>query len=395
MGADVNQNTVGKTAYAATFVVLAACSAEETAPPDAGDIGFAVSDEVPLYEVDAGWPGPLPSNWILGQVSGIAVDRRDHVWIVHRPRSLTAHEMAAVQNPPTADCCAPAPSVIEFDADGRFVQAWGGPSWDQASSSWMDPDDDWPQQEHGIFVDAEDNVWLAGNGADDHIVLKMRPDGTRLLTIGRVGETGGSNDSERLGRPADIAVNTGTREVFVADGYGNRRVIVFNMDNGAYKRHWGAYGNVPSDDALPAYRPGAEPARDFLGPVHSVIVSGDGRLYVADRSANRIQVFEPDGKFVAEAVLAAWTLDQGSAWDIAGSAFAGDRWLFVADGHNKKVWILDRESLETLGSFGRGGRQAGQFEWVHNIAVDSRGNLYTAEVNTGKRVQKFYAVATE
>ncbi len=300
-----------------------------------------------------------------------------------------------MQNPPTADCCVPAPSVIEFDAEGAFIQAWGGPTWDQDSASWLDAADDWPNSEHGIFVDAEDNVWLAGNGESDHIVLKMRSDGTRLLTIGRLEQTGGSNDTERLGRPADIAVDVDAREVFVADGYGNRRIIVFNMDNGAYKRHWGAYGEVPDDEPLPEYEPGAEPARNFSGPVHSVALSGDGLVYVADRTGDRIQAFRYDGTYVAESIIASWTLDQGSVWDIVPSADSDQRWLFVADGHNKKIWIVDRASLEVASSFGRGGRQAGQFEWVHNIAIDSQGNLYTSEVNTGKRVQKFRRVNSE
>ena len=350
------------------------------------------SDElsvVPRYQVDAAWPGELPNNWILGQVAGISVDQHDHVWLVHRPRTLTAHEAGAVQNPPTADCCAPAPSVIEFDADGNFVQAWGGPTWDQESASWLDPQYDWPENEHGIFVDAEDNVWLGGNGENDHIVLKMSKEGTHLLTIGRLNETGGSNDTERLGRPADIFVDVNAREVFIADGYTNRRVIVFNMETGAYMRHWGAYGTMPSDDELPAYEPDAQPAVDFSGPVHAIELTSDGLVYVADRSSNRIQVFQHDGTFVLETIIGAWTLDQGSVWDIERSAFAGDRWLFVADGHNKKIWILERNNLDVVGTFGRGGRQAGQFEWVHNIAADSQGNLYTSEVNTGKRVQKF------
>lgn len=344
---------------------------------------------IPQYDVDASWPGELPDKWILGQVAGIAVDRHDHVWLVHRPRTLTAHEAGAVQYPQTADCCVPAPAVIEFDEEGKFVKAWGGPDWDQQTSTWIDPDYDWPQNEHGIFADAEDHIWIAGNGDNDHIVVKMDRDGKQLLTIGRLHETGGSNDTERLGRPADIFVDVAAREVFVADGYRNRRVIVFDMDSGAYKRHWGAYGNRPGDAELPAYEPGTVPFRDFSGPVHALELTADGLLYVADRSSNRIQVFHRDGRFVREAVLAPWTLDQGAVWDIESAAFAQNRWLFVADGHNKKIWIVERDSLKIAGSFGRGGRQAGQFEWVHNIVADSRGNLYTAEVNTGKRVQKF------
>lgn len=352
----------------------------------------------PEFRVDPFWPEPLPDNWILGQVAGIAVDRRDHVWVVHRPRSITEHEAGAVQNPPTADCCAPAPAVIEFDRQGRVVQAWGGPRWDQASAAWVEPEDPWPSMEHGIFVDAEGNVWLAGNGENtptDHIVVKLSSTGERLLTIGVPGETGGSNDVERLGRPADVHVDTAAREVFVADGYGNRRVIVFDADTGAYKRHWGAYGRTPNDEPNAPYSPSASPARNYTGPVHAVVRSADGLLYVADRTSNRIQVFRPSGEYVTEGVIAPWTLSQGSVWDIEIGPGEGQPWLFVADGHNKKIWIVDRASLEVQGSFGRGGRQAGQFEWLHNVAADSAGNLYTAEVNTGKRVQRFLRVAPE
>ncbi|HEU4619577.1 MAG TPA: hypothetical protein VFV10_16190 [Gammaproteobacteria bacterium] len=353
----------------------------------------------PRYTVDASWPQPLPNDWILGQVAGIAVDREDHVWIIQRPRSVTADEAAAVQNPPTAECCVPAPSVMELDRDGKLVQAWGGPVWNRRTSTWDAPAGDWPESEHGIFVDADGFVWIAGNAASDGIVLKLRADGTHVLTIGRPGETGGSNDTAHLNRPADIAVDTAAHEVYVADGYGNRRVIVFDSETGAYKRHWGAYGERPDDAPLPAYAPGAGPARQFRGgtpmngAVHSVVLARDGLVYVADRQSDRIQVFRHDGQFVLEKLLAPATLDVGSVWDLALDPSPGEPWLLVADGSNKKVWILDRASLGTVGSFGRGGRQAGQFNWVHNLAIDSAGNVYTAEVNTGKRVQKFRRVA--
>ena len=347
------------------------------------------SSAAPQYRIDPFWPKPLPNNWIIGQVSGLAVDLHDHIWIVHRPRSLTAHEAAAAQNPPTADCCVPAPSIIEFDPEGNVVQAWGGPTWNQDLGEWVDPEDGWPANEHGLFVDHEDNLWMGGNGMDDHVVLKMSPSGERLLTIGYWYETGGSNDPQRLGRPADIAVDPETREVFVADGYLNHRIVVFDADTGEYKRHWGAYGERPDDEPWPEYDPEAEQFRGYRNPVHTVRLSVDGLLYMTDRTSNRIQVFLRDGTFMREAIIAPQTLDQGSAWDLALSSDPAQAWLFMADGHNKKIWVISREDLAVAGSFGQGGRQAGQFEWVHNIASDSRGNLYTAEVNTGKRIQKF------
>jgi DNA-binding beta-propeller fold protein YncE len=385
---------------ASALVWLSAAHGQQAAQPSPEPARGAVEParaalEPPHYAVDASWPKTLPNDWILGQVAGIAVDGEDHIWIIQRPKSVTEDEAAAVQNPPTAECCAPAPSVIEFDRDGRVLQGWGGPVWNRRTSSWETPPGDWPASEHGIYVDGEGYVWIAGNAESDGIVLKLRGDGTHVLTIGRPGQTGGSNDTMHLNRPADIAVDTAAHEVYVADGYGNRRVIVFDSETGAYKRHWGAYGERPEDGPVPAYAPGAGPARQFRGgtpgngAVHAVVLSHDGLVYVADRQSDRIQAFRPGGEFVLEKLVAPGTLDIGSVWDLAIDPSPGEPWLLVADGANKKIWVLDRASLETVGSFGRGGRQAGEFNWVHNLAIDSAGNVYTAEVNTGKRVQKF------
>lgn len=348
----------------------------------------ALAQDAPQFGVDAAWPLQLPDKFILGQVAGISVDSSDHVWLVQRPKSLAQSEMGMLLDPPLGECCTPAPAVIEFDETGAFVQAWGGPTWDVASQSWQQPEV-WPLNEHGILVDAEGSVWLGGNGDSDHRVYRYSRTGELQLTIGIPGETGGSNDTARLGRPADLAVDTVAREVYVADGYLNRRVIVFDSDTGAYKHHWGAYGERPDDTALPAYQPGAVPARQFRGAVHSVDLSRDGLVYVADRGNDRIQVFNRDGSFVTEAFIAPATLGNGSVWDMVLSPDPEQRWIFLADGQNMKVWVLDRATLSIVSSFGRGGRQAGQFDWVHNIATDSRGNLYTAEVNNGRRVQKF------
>ena len=359
-----------------------------------GTAAAAVSGQVPAYEVDASWPRPLPNDWILGQVAGIAIDSQDHVWIIQRPRTLTAHEAGAVQNPPPTDCCVPAPSIMEFSAEGDVLRAWGGPVWNQETAEWDTPADGWPEQEHGIFVDHEDNIWIGGNGADDHVVLKYSPDGERLLMLGQWNETRGSNDPDHLGRPADVYVDPDTDEVYVADGYRNRRVIVFDADTGEYKRHWGAYGNTPDDSIeLGDYDADADPHESFRNPVHAVRISNDGLVYIADRAGDRLQVFNKDGSFVEEGLFAAWTSIQGSAWDIEFSNDPEQTWVFVADGANMKVWILRRDGLEVSGSFGHGGRQAGQFNWVHNLTADSDGNLYTAEVNTGKRIQKFRLVA--
>jgi len=346
------------------------------------------AQSAPRYVVDASWPMDLPNNMIIGQVSGIAVSSDDHIWIVHRPKSITESQMGQVLDPPLSECCTPAPSVIEFDQDGNFIQAWGGATWDRDNQQWLDPDYDWPMSEHGIFVDDEDNVWLAGNN-ENHIVTRFTRDGQHLMTIGIPGETGGSNDTQRLGRPADVAVDTQANEVYVADGYLNRRVVVFDSETGEYKRHWGAYGERPHDDPLPGYSVDMEPSGQFMGPVHSVLLGPEDRVYVSDRTGNRLQVFEKDGTFIREAFLSPATLGNGSVWDIEVSPFDSGRWLFVADGRNMTLRIVDRQNMTIVDSIGRGGHQAGQFDWVHNLAVDSQGNLYTSEVNNGRRVQKF------
>lgn len=351
----------------------------------------ALAQSQSAYQVDADWPAMLPDSQIIGQVAGIAVDDNDSVWVLHRPKSLSNDEKGLVLNPPISLCCKPAPSVLHFSANGELLDAWGGPSWDQTSQQWLQSESDWPMTEHGIFVDSEGFVWIGGNQDEggQHIVVKYSAEGRHLLTIGMPGETAGSNDTARLGRPSDIAVDISAREVFIADGYGNRRIAVFNSDSGDYKRHWGAYGNRPDDSLLPAYSALDAPSQQFRGPVHAVVIGPDDRLYVADRTGNRIQVFEKDGTFVKEALLAPMTLGNGAVWDIAISPLEDFHWLFIADGTNRKIWRLDRESLEVKDSFGQGGRQAGQFDWVHNVAVDSQGNLYTSEVNNGRRIQKF------
>ena len=384
----------GDAAEMPTAEAVAAADDGSTAGGSADDV--AAANEAPQFEVDPSWPRQLPNRWSLGQVSGIATDSQDNVWIIQRPRSLTEHEMGAAHNPPWHDCCMPAPSVIAFGPAGEVIHAWGGPTWDQESGVWVEPED-WPANEHGIFVDYQDNVWIAGNGMSDHVVLKFTPGGERLLRIGEWQTTMGSNDPGTLGRPADITVDPETHEVYIADGYLNRRVIVFDADTGEYKRHWGAFGNVPDDTVdTSEYLPDAEPLQVWHNPVHAVRIANDGLVYIADRMGNRIHVFNKDGSFVQEGRFADWTIGgQGAAWDIEFSGDPQQQWLFAADGANKKVWILERDSLEVVGSFGHGGRQAGQFEWVHNVAADSFGNLFTAEVNTGKRVQKWVPVGAQ
>jgi len=321
----------------------------------------------PRYEVDASWPKPLPNRWRMGQASGVAVDVRDHVWVLQRPRTLAE----AASGAPTARsvCCLPAPAVMQFDGAGTLVQAWGGPG-----SGY-----EWPTSEHGIHVDTAGHVWVAGNGEHDHQVLKFTRDGRFLLQIGRAHATGGDADTAHLGRPAAMHVDVPANEVYVADGYANHRVIVFDATTGVYKRHWGAGGRPPGE-------PGVKP---FATPVHCVRMSRDGLLYVCDRRNNRVQVFRRDGTFVKELMVAPATRGSGSVWDVDFSHDAPQLHLYAADGENNTVWALLRENGRVLTRFGRSGRAAGQFHWVHNIAVDSRGNIYTTEVDDAQRAQKF------
>ena len=334
---------------------------------------------VPQFQVDPFWPKPLPNNWLLGQVSGIATDKYDRIWVVHRPSSLTPRERAAEQNPPEARCCVAAPPVLVFDQSGNLLRHWGGPGQGYQ----------WPESEHGIFVDANDFVWLAGNGKKDGQLLKFTMDGKFVLQIGKSGQGNDSNSTERLGSPADVAVDVTAKEVFAADGYGNRRVVVFDSETGAYKRHWGAYGKPPSDEKTPPYDPAKPASQQFGNPVHCIRIDKDGLVYACDRTNDRLQIFRKDGTFVSEHIYEKATRGTGSVYDLVFSPDKEQTFIYMIDGMNGEVRIVDRASKETLGRFGRPGRQVGQFTALHNIAADGQGNIYTAEVNTGQRIQKF------
>jgi len=334
----------------------------------------------PAFEVDPLWPKPLPNHWLLGMTIGVWVDEQDHVWIIHRSSAtLNANERGAEVDPPTGECCRGAPPVLVFDQAGNLVRHWGGPGQGY----------EWPQSNHGIFVDYKGNVWIGGNGEKDAHILKFTKDGKFLLQVGRFGNNKGSNDLENFGRVAKIFVDPKTNEAFVADGYGNRRVAVIDADTGKMKRYWGAYGNRPQDGPLAPFNPDAPPSQQFRNPVHCSDVSNDGFVYVCDRQANRLQVFTKDGKFVKEQWYARRSLSEGSVWDVAFSRDPEQRYLFMADGRNQKVRIILRETLEEITNFGDGGRQPGQFFGVHSVATDSKGNLYTTETYEGKRLQKF------
>ena len=358
------------------FVVAALGWGAGRLEPEAG----AQANPVPQFEVDPFWP-KMPEQWILGQVSGIAVDARDHIWILQRPWSLNSDEKAGN---PEAKCCREAPPVLEFDADGNYIQGWGGEG----------PGFEWPRDEHGIFVDAKSNVWISSAGGPrlsertENQILKFTRDGKFLLQVGRRGQSKGSLDTANFNNAADIFVYARTNEAFVADGYVNRRVIVLDAETGAFKRMWGAYGNQPDDTVRDRLQPEGPGPQQF-NTVHGIRVSEDGLVYVADRMNNRLQIFGIDGSFKQEVFVERRTRLLGTAFSVAFSPDPQQQYLYLADAGNGRIHIFDRKTMKEVGGFGRIGHYAGQFVFLHNVAADSKGNLYTAEVGTGRRAQKF------
>jgi hypothetical protein len=416
------QRTVGATIAALLAITIGGALTNPRGTSVVAQARGGASAQAPAFQVDPLWPKPLPNHWILGSVTGVAVDSRDHIWIVHRGAdSLTARtENGLGTDPPTAEeCCRPAPAVLEFDSAGSLVSSWGGPGQGY----------DWPMTPGGIAVDAKGNVWITaagwpeppaarGGGAgrgraagaagaagatgagaapaptppparpfDAHI-LKFSATGQFLQQFGKPGTSEGSAGKATFNRPAGLAFDASANEIYVADGYTNRRIVVVDATTGAYKRHWGAYGTAPDDATLPPYDPAASPAKQFR-TVGCVKLSHDGQVYVCDRQNNRIQVFRKDGTFVKEVIVSKGTLGNGSVWDIALSPDAAQRYLLVADGQDHTVAILVRETLAANGTLGSGGRWPGGFYAVGSVAFDSKGNLYTGETFEGKRVQKF------
>ena len=373
----MTRTLITATAFGTTLIVLGAAQ-YMLGRVVAAQAGKAV--QAPRFEVDPYWPKPLPNHWILGSTIGVDVDAQDHVWIIHRSSAtLNPDERGAELNPPLAECCKGAPPVLEFDQAGNLVRSWGGPG----------AGFEWPQSNHGITVDGKGVVWIGGNGANDGQVLKLTKDGKFIKQFGFGWASAGSNDPWAFRQPAKIFVDDAKNEAYISDGYGNHRVAVIDTETGVFKRYWGAYGNKPSDENPGRYNPSAPPAQQFRNPVHCAELSKDQFLYVCDRVNNRIQVFTPEGKFVKEQFIAKATLSAGAVWDIDFSKDAQQTYLYLADGQNQKVHILDRQSLQVLTSFGDGGRQPGQFFGTHSIAVDSKGNIYTTETYEGKRVQRF------
>jgi hypothetical protein len=356
----------------------------------------AQTRQVPKFEVEAGWP-KIPNGWVLGQVASAASDEQDHIWLLHRPRVVRPDQKTG-------------PPVMEFDNAGNYIQGWGG---DGAGY-------DWPSSEHGIYVDYKGFVWIGGQGNEDQI-LKFTKAGKFVLQIGKGGSKKTNQDTKNFFKPADVFVYPKTNELFVADGYGNKRIIVFDADTGAYKRMWGAYGNVPMDDAPPAAaggRAGAAagggrgrpdlariPAKELsatdrtpeqFSTIHGVKVSNDGLVYAADRGGKRVQVFTVEGKYLQQIWIDRWCEQIGSgcgngqtAASVAFSADPQQQFLYVASRSPGRIWVYDRKTLQPLSSFGRLGVEPGEVYVLHHMTTDTKGNLYTSEVEDGRRIQKF------
>ena len=366
--------------------------------------------QAPIFEVEPLWPKPLPNHWVVGWTIGVSVDAQDHIWVLHRASAMEPTEILGSTNPPSGSCCVPAPPVLEFDEAGNLIGHWGGPG----------EGFDWPLSMHGVLVDYKGNVWLGGNGAGpagsapaarpengaspaesgiegeasmkpfrDNQILKFTQDGKFLMQIGKPSQSKGSNDTNNVKGVSKMLVDPSTNELYAADGYGNKRVIVFDADTGKLKRYWGAYGKKPDDADLGPYNPDAPPAQQFRNPVHCVALSVDRILYVCDRVNDRIQMFKPDGTFIKEVFIHKETKGNGAVWELAFSKDPQQTYMYLSDGDHDQIHILLRSSMEILTSFGDGGRQPGQFYAVHSVGTDSKGNLFTTETFRGQRIQKF------
>jgi DNA-binding beta-propeller fold protein YncE len=385
------QTSTWRNLSVATAGVVMVAAVMSLSHRDAQAQASSAARKVPVFEVDPTWP-KLPNNWVVGHVSSVAVDRRDHVWMLHRPNTIPEDRRKQA-----------APPVLEFDASGTFVNAWGGPG-----SGY-----DWPDSEHGIAVDDKDHVWIGGSAPiapslrklNDDMLLKFDSTGKFLLQIGGRDVSRGNADQKNVHQSADVFVWSKTNEAFVADGYGNRRIVVFDADTGAFKRKWGAFGNEPLDPQPAsggggrscATPNGSAPTLDtegtgsaqFGSPVHAIKISNDGLVYVADRPNRRVQVFTPEGKYVTQTFINRSGPSAHSAAGLALSADPQQQFLYVADYGNSHIAVLDRKSLQLLYQFGQCSEKAGDFRGLHHLAIDSKGNLYTGEVAPGARAQRF------
>jgi len=390
-----------KSIFAATVsLAVVACSeetvqtanGEATAPTAAAQVDW--SQGAPEYRVDPDWPKPLPNKWLIQSVTGMYVDKDDNIWVLNRPDSISGDEANAERSPPVSECCVRAPAVLKFDKEGNLLTAWGGPGHAPG----------WPQSEHTIFTDNDGNVWIAGSQAGDTL-LKFTPDGKLISDFGKRGprfegpaarQPQNNQQTDLLLRGvANADLDEAAREIYVADGYLNKRVLVFDLDTGQFKRGWGAYGTPLAEignEPTPPHNPSGPPLKEYRPAVHCVQLSNDNLVYVCDRGGNRVQVFTKQGEFQKEFIVANETLDRGTAGMVSFSPDPEQRFLFLADIQNSAVWILNRQTGEVVGRFGRRGYNAGQLMLMHLAVSDSQGNVYTGEVGDAGRVQKFVPV---
>src|SRR2546427_2335356 len=350
---------------------LAGTLATATALALAGAAAFtlmgtaAVAQQSPKFEIDTSWPKPLRTNGIFGQTAGIFVDKDDNVWISQRPRTVNDRDKRAERGD-KALCCYTAPSVVEFNQAGEVVKAWGGPKTAQGY--------DWPQNEHGMFVDYKGNVWIGGNGENDGMVLKFTNDGKFLMAIGKSAAQTNSLDKTRVGRAADMVVDAATNELYVADGYFNHRVVVFDADSGAFKRTWGAYGKPPTDEKI-TYDAKLLP-RQFNNPVNGLRITNDGLVVVSDRGNNRIQVFHKDGTFVREYPVLRDTTGPGVTGSTVFWPDKAQTYWFTSDDPNGQIHVIRRSDGAVVGNFGPVGPGPGELENLHNIPIASTGTIH-------------------
>ena len=349
----------------------------------------AQAETYPKFKFDPAWPLQMPHGYFFGQIAGMTTDTHGNIWVISRPRSI----IPQLDEPPQEASGVPAPAVVEFDAKGNFIRGWGGTyMMSEAERAKFD----WPVQEHGIAVDNHDNVWICGNGhdrktgKDDNQCLKFTTDGKFIMQIGHASQSKGSLDTENLNHAAWPVYYAPANELFVADGYVNRRVIVFDADTGKFKRMWGAYGKAPDDKATRERT--YDPVPQQFNLVHGLTISNDGIVYVADRNNNRVQSFTLDGKFLGEGFVAREIpmVGFGTVNSVALSGDKDQRFIYISEGHRQQVRVLDRKTLKEIpqGTFGHVGQYRDMFLGLHVIITDAKGNIYTGDGRDG-RVLRF------
>ena len=368
----------------------------------------AFAQNPPVYKVDPFWPKPLPNKWSMQQIVDIYIDKDDHIWVLNRRSDARPDELGAMTK--RSECCVLGPEVQEFDTDGNLLKAWGGPNYTEG----------WPGRLQTLGVDRKGDVWISGTMPGDGIV-KYSDDGKLIGDFGHRGPKVPANQVKQNNQQTEtfppgiggFDFDEDNREIYISDGFLNKRILVYDMDTFAFKRGWGGHGIPLSEidnDPTPDYDVSGPPPdqKQFAPALHCAHVSVDKLVYVCERGSDRIQVFTREGKFVASFFVHPSTQSRGShgcggIWSttdppcgtVYNLTFSHDpqqKYLLVADGTNNMVWILDRKTGALVSSFGGNGRYAGQLHWIDAIAVDSKGNVYTGEVEDGKRIQKFVPV---